>query len=424
MRVGMKYGRNLLEVEISERNLAGILTLQKSVPIEDPEHAVWDAIQSPIHSAPLATLARNRTSACVVISDITRPVPNKLILPPILQTLESNGIPRAKITILIATGIHRPNEGKELVEMVGTEIMNSYRIVNHFSQRIETHKYLGLTQGDAPVYIDKTYLESDLKVTTALIEPHLMAGYSGGRKSICPGLASIETMKVLHGPEILEHPNASVGVLEGNPLHMEATEIALMAGVDFNVNVTIDDQRRLTGIFAGDIVESHLAGVRSVEKQVMATVPKPVDAVLVSSAGYPLDTTFYQAVKGVLAAVEIVKPNGSIILVAECSEGIGSGPFTDLILKTKDLKQFIHDIHDPANFVIDQWQLEELAKAVRKAEIYCYADGIPYDQLEDLFVQPIRTPEEGIERVLSKHGDEAKIAVLPDGPYVLAKVAN
>lgn len=424
MHVRMKYGRNLLEVEIPERNLAGILTLQKSVPIEDPEHAVWDAIQSPIHSAPLATLAKNRASACVVISDITRPVPNKLILPPILQTLESNGIPREKITILIATGIHRPNEGKELAEMVGTEIMDSYRIVNHFSQKIETHKYLGLTQGGAPVYIDRTYLESDLKVTTALIEPHLMAGYSGGRKSICPGLASIETMKVLHGPEILEHPNASVGVLEGNPLHIEATEIALMAGVDFNVNVTIDDQRRLTGIFAGDIVESHLAGVRSVEKQVMATVPTAVDAVLVSSAGYPLDTTFYQAVKGVLAAVEIVKPNGSIILVAECSEGIGSGPFTDLILKTKDLKQFIHDIHDPANFVIDQWQLEELAKAVRKAEIYCYADGIPYDQLKDLFVQPIRTPEEGIERVLSKHGSEAQIAVLPDGPYVLAKVAN
>ena len=424
MQVGMKYGRGLLEVEIPEKNLAGVLTLQESVPIENPIHAVWAAIQSPIQAAPLAALAQNRTSACVVISDITRPEPNKLILPPILQTLESSGIPRENITILIATGIHRPNEGKELEEMVGTEIMNSYRIVNHFSQKIEKHQYLGSTQGGAPVYIDKTYLESDLKVTTALIEPHLMAGYSGGRKSICPGLASIETMKVLHGPQILEHPKASVGILEGNPLHIEATEIALMAGVDFNVNVTIDDQRRLTGIFAGDIVESHLAGVRSVEKQVKLTVPQPVDAVLVSSAGYPLDTTFYQAVKGVLAAVEIVKPNGSIILVAECSQGIGSGPFTDLILKTKDLKQFIQDIHDPANFVIDQWQLEELAKAVRKAEIYCYAEGIPYDQLKDLFVQPIQTPEEGIERVLSKHGDDAQIAALPDGPYVLAKIAN
>ena len=422
MRVGMKYGRDLLEVEIPDQNLADVLTLQKSVPIEQPERAVWDAIESPIHSAPLATLAQDRTSACVVISDVTRPVPNKLILPPILQTLESSGIPREKITILIATGIHRPNEGKELEEMVGTEIMNSYRIVNHFSQKIETHKYLGLTQGGAPVYIDKTYLESDLKVTTALIEPHLMAGYSGGRKSICPGLASIETMKVLHGPQILEHPKASVGNLEGNPLHIEATEIALMAGVDFNVNVTIDDQRRLTGVFAGDIVESHLAGVRFVEKQVTVTLPEPVDAVLVSSAGYPLDTTFYQAVKGMLAAVDIVKQNGSIILVAECSQGIGSGPFTDLILKTKDLKQFIHDIHDPSNFVIDQWQLEELAKVAKKAEIYCYADGIPYDQLKDLFVQPIRTPEEGIQHVLAKHGTDAQIVALPDGPYVLAKV--
>ena len=424
MRVGMKYGRDLLEVEIPDQNLAGVLTLQKSIPIEQPERAVWEAIQSPVHSAPLATLAKDRTSACVVISDVTRPVPNKLILPPVLQTLETNGIPRKKITILIATGIHRPNEGKELEEMVGTEIMSNYRIVNHLSQELETHKYLGLTRGGAPVYIDKTYLESDLKVTTALIEPHLMAGYSGGRKSICPGLASIETMKVLHGPQILEHPKASIGNLEGNPLHIEATEIALMAGVDFNVNVTIDDQRRLTGVFAGNIVESHLAGVRFVEEQVKVTLPKLVDAVLVSSAGYPLDTTFYQAVKGMLAAVEIVKPNGSIVLVAECSQGIGSKPFTELILNTKDLKQFIHDIHDPSNFVIDQWQLEELAKARKKAEIYCYADGIPYDQLKGLFVQPIRTPEEGIERVLSRHGTDAQIAALPDGPYVLAKVEN
>ena len=424
MQVGMKYGRGLLEVEIPDQNLAGVLTIQRSVPIEHPERAVWDAIKSPIHSPSLAELARDRISACVVISDVTRPVPNKIILPPILQTLESGGIPREKITILIATGIHRPNEGKELEEMVGAEIMRDYRIVNHFSQELETHKYLGLTRNGAPVYIDKTYLESDLKVATALIEPHLMAGYSGGRKSICPGLASVETMKIMHGPQILEHPKASVGILEGNPLHIEATEIALMAGVDFNVNVTIDDQRRLTGVFAGDLVESHLTGVRFVEKQVKATLPQPVDAVLVSSAGYPLDTTFYQAVKGLLAAVEIVKPNGSIILVAECSQGIGSKPFTELILKTQDLEQFIHDIYDPANFVIDQWQLEELAKVAKKAEIYCYADGIPYDQLKDLFVHPIRSLEEGIERVLSKHGADARIAVIPEGPYVLAKVEN
>jgi nickel-dependent lactate racemase len=424
MRVGIKYGRGLLEVEIPERNLAGILTIQKSVPLKDPERAVWEAIQSPIQSPPLAELAKGRTSACAVISDITRPVPNKVILPPMLQTLEKNGIPRKKITILIATGIHRPNEGEELEEMVGAEIMRNYRIVNHLSQRPETHKYLGLTRNGTPVHIDKTYLESDLKITTALIEPHLMAGYSGGRKSICPGLASVETMKIMHGPELLEHPNARVGVLDENPFHIEATEIAQMAGVDFSLNVTLDDQRRLTGVFAGDLVESHLAGVRFVENRVKATVPAPVDAVLVSSAGYPLDTTFYQAIKGLLAAVEIVKQGGSIVLFAECKEGIGSKPFTKLILETKDLGQFIKDIYDPANFVIDQWQLEELAKVAKKAEIFFYCDGISYEQQRALFVQPLRTPEEGVACVLAKHGPEATIAAIPEGPYVLAKIAE
>ncbi|MCZ6679387.1 MAG: nickel-dependent lactate racemase [Candidatus Poribacteria bacterium] len=424
MQVGMKYGQGLLDIEIPDPNLADVLTIQKSAPIENPEGAIWDAIESPIHSPPLAELARNRTSACVVISDVTRPVPNKLILPPILQTLEKCGIPREKITILIATGIHRPNEGEELEGMVGAEIMANYRIVNHFSQAPETHKSLGLTRLGTPVYIDKTYMASDLKITTALIEPHLMAGYSGGRKAICPGLASIETMKIMHGPRILEHPNASVGILQGNPFHIEATEIAQMAGVDFILNVAIDDQHRLTGVFAGDLVEAHLAGAAFVEKQATVTLPEPVDAVVVSSAGYPLDTTFYQAIKGMLTAVEIVKPNGSIILVAECSLGIGSKPFTKLILDTQNLTQFIHDIYDPANFVIDQWQLEELARAAKKAEIYCYAEGIPYQQLKNLFVHPIRTPEEGIQRVLSKHGPHAKIAAIPEGPYVLAKIAK
>jgi len=424
MKVGMKYGRGLLEVEVPDKNLAGILTLQKSVPLEDPSRAVWEALHNPIASPSLAELAAGRESACVVISDITRPVPNKVILPPILKTIEQSGIPREKITILVATGIHRPNEGAELEEMVGPDIVANYRIVNHLSEQLETHKYLGLTRNGTPVYIDKTYLESDLKITTALIEPHLMAGYSGGRKSVCPGLASVETMKIMHGPGILEHPNARVGVLEGNPLHIEATEIALMAGVDFSLNVTLDEQRRLTGVFAGDLVQAHLEGVKFVETRVKATVPEPVDAVLVSSAGYPLDATFYQAIKGLLAAVEIVKPGGSIILVAACAEGIGSKPFTKLALETENLDTFVQDIYNPENFVIDQWQLEELAKVARKAEILFYTEGIPFDRLKALFVKPLRAPQEGVALVLAKHGNSAKIAAMPDGPYVLAKVAE
>ena len=424
MKVEMRYGTGTLPIEIPDKNVAGVLEISESVPLSDEDSAVRAAIAQPIASSPLAELASGRESACIVISDVTRPVPNKVILPPILETLKQAGIPREKITILIATGIHRPNVGEELEQMVGRNIMDTYRIVNHFSQKVETHTYLGKTQNGTPVHIDKTYLESDLKITTGLIEPHLMAGYSGGRKAICPGIASVETMKVMHGPELMEHPKSAVGILEGNPFHIEATEIALMAGVDFNLNVAIDKERQITGVFAGDMVESHRVGAEFVEKQAQVTLPTPADAVVVSSAGYPLDSTFYQAIKGLLTAVEIVKQGGSILLVAACSEGIGSKPFTDLIFKTDDLTAFVQGLYNPANFVIDQWQLEELAKVARKADIYFYTDGIPYHQRAKLFVHPLKSAQEGIDEILARYGEEAQIAAIPEGPYVLAQLAE
>ncbi|MEC7869083.1 MAG: nickel-dependent lactate racemase [Candidatus Poribacteria bacterium] len=422
MRVNMKYGRGEIGVDVPNPNLISVLTSQEFPPIENPEQAILDALETPTDSPALSEMAKNRKSATIVISDITRPVPNKLILPPMLRIIEEQGVPREEIRILIATGIHRPNEGDELLEMVGSQIMENYQIVNHFSQKQETLINLGQTQNGTPVLINRLYVESDLKVISALIEPHLMAGYSGGRKAICPGLASIETMKIMHGPQILEHPKASVGILEGNPFHAEATEIALMAGVDFSLNVTINDRRQLTGVFAGDMVNAHLAGAKFAEKQTKATLPEPADVVIVSCAGYPLDTTFYQAIKGVLSAIEVVKEGGMVILVAECQEGIGSGPFTDLILKTKNLEQFVRNTYNPKNFVIDQWQLEELAKAIRKANVYFYSDKIPYEQQQQLFVNPLKSPNEGVEIALKKYGKDAKIVAIPDGPYTLAQV--
>lgn len=424
MKVEMRYGTGTLPMEIPEVNVVGVLEIAESVPLPDENGAVREAIARPIASPPLAELAGDRESACIVISDITRPVPNKVILPPLLEVLEASGIPREKITILIATGIHRPTNTEELETMVGSDIMETYRIVNHFSQEPETQAYLGKTENGTPVYINKTYLEADLKITTGLIEPHLMAGYSGGRKAICPGIASVETMKVMHGPELMEHPKSAVGILEGNPFHKEATEIARMAGVDFNLNVAIDKHRSITGIFAGELVESHRVGAAFVEKQAKVTLPAPADAVVVSSAGYPLDSTFYQAIKGLLTAVEIVKQGGSILLVAACSEGIGSKPFTDLIFKTDDLTAFVQGLYNPANFVIDQWQLEELAKVARKADIYFYTDGIPYHQRAKLFVHPLKTPQEGIQEILDRYGADAQIAVIPEGPYVLAQLED
>ncbi|MBC8234678.1 nickel-dependent lactate racemase [bacterium] len=419
MLVGMKYGKGEVQVDIPDSNLVSVLSLRPAIPIESPQEAVFQALHEPIGSPTLAQLARGKKSACVVISDITRPVPNKIILPPILKTLEENGIQRENIILLVATGIHRPNEGRELEEMVGLEIMQNYKIVNHFSEKLNTHKYLGLTKNGTPVYVDKTYLESDLKITTALIEPHLMAGYSGGRKAICPGISSIETMKVMHGAKILEHPKTTTGVIEGNPFHEEATEIAKMAGVDFIVNVAIDRKRRLVGVFAGDLVTAHLAGIKFVEENAKIVLPSPVDIVLTTCAGYPLDATFYQAIKGLVGAMDIVKPGGSMILLSECIEGVGSEPFTELVIRTQDLQKFVEGLYDPENFVIDQWQLEELAKVARKADVYCYSDGIPYDVLGQLFVYPLKSPEEGINLALQKYGPNASIVAIPEGPYVL-----
>ena len=236
MLVRIRYGKSEIEVDVPAQNLFGILQMKNALPIENPLKDIEEKLENPIKSKRLSEIAKGKNSACIVISDITRPVPNKLILPPILAVLEKQGIDREKIVILIATGIHRPNQGDELIELLGEEIARRYKIVNHFSQRPETHSYLGKTSNGTPVYLDKTYLEADLKILTGLIEPHLMAGYSGGRKAICPGISSIETMKVMHGPVILEDPKAHPGILEGNPFHQEATEIAQMAGVDFIVN--------------------------------------------------------------------------------------------------------------------------------------------------------------------------------------------
>src|SRR5436190_5030866 len=330
MRIHLDYGRTGLEVDLPEDRVVGPLAIRPAAPLPDPEGAIARALREPIGTPPLAEVARGRKNACILVCDITRPVPNRLLLPPMLRTLEEQGIARQDILILIATGLHRPNEGAELEEMVGPELAANYRIENHHGKVLEEHDYLGETPNGVPVYLDSRYLRADLKITTGLIEPHLMAGYSGGRKVICPGIAALETVKVWHGPRFLEHPRADCGCVEGNPVHEENTRIALMAGCDFIVNVTLDSERQVTSVVAGEMEAAFLEGVRFVERIVTVPVEKAVDVVVTSSAGYPLDTTWYQAIKGLLGALPIVKQGGTIILAASLSEGVGSPEFQRL----------------------------------------------------------------------------------------------
>ena len=423
MQVQLEFGKTGLPVTLPDNHTIHRLRYRQAEPLADPVEAVRRCLADPIESPPLLELARGRRNACVVISDITRPVPNETILTPLLATLEQAGIARENILILVATGLHRPNEGEALVEMVGRRIAEQYRIENHHGTRLDEHTYLGESPRGVPVWIDRRYVEADLKITTGLIEPHLMAGYSGGRKLICPGLAALETVRVWHGPDFLEHPRADCGLLDGNPVHEENTWIARRAGCDFIVNAIIDDARRPLHFVAGDMEAAFYRGVDFVRDVVTATVPHPVDVVVTSSAGYPLDTTFYQAVKGLVGALPIVKQGGTIIMAASLSEGIGSPEFRRLFEENDSLEGFVERILGKDYFVMDQWQLEELAKVRRKARVVVVSDGLPRETIDRLFVESAESVEQAIAESLAHYGQQAELAVIPKGPYVLAQVA-
>lgn len=423
MQVRLEYGRTGLQVDLPDRNLVKCLSHRPIAPPADPEALVARALAKPIGTAPLAELARGRRDACVVLSDVTRPVPYRAILPPLLAALESAGIPREKILLLVATGLHRPNVGAELIEMVGPRIAADYRIENHRGCEPSEHAYLGASPRGVPIWIDSRYLAADLKITTGLIEPHLMAGFSGGRKLICPGLAALETIRAWHSPALLEHPNARAGCLEGNPVHEENTAIAQTAGCDFIFNVVIDARRQILAAAAGDMLAAFAQGTAECRNLVVDTLAEPVDVVVTTSAGHPLDATYYQSIKGMVAALPIVKPGGTIILAAAMDEGIGSPEFQRLFDENATLDAFMERILGTDYFVMDQWQLEELAKVRRKAKVKVVSGGLPPETLRRMFVEPAASVESAVAEALAEYGPAATIAAIPAGPYVLAELA-
>jgi len=424
MRCKLDYGRTGLDIELPDDRVIGPLEIRPAAPLANPAAAIAHVLRSPIGTPPLAEIARGRRNACILICDITRPVPNKLILPQILHTLEEQGINRKDILILVATGLHRPNDGAELEEMVGTDIVTHYRIENHHGKNLHEHDFLGVTPNGVPAWIDSRYVRADLKITTGLIEPHLMAGYSGGRKVICPGIAALETVKVWHGPQFLEHPKADCGFVEGNPVHEENTRIAKMAGCDFIVNVCLDGSRRITWVGGGDMELAWHEGVRFVENVVRVPVAEAVDIVVTSSAGYPLDTTWYQTVKGLTGALPIVKQGGTIIVAASLTEGIGSPEFQHLLKDNPDLRAFKQRILGKDYFVMDQWQLEELAKVKERCKVKVVSQGLSAEILRGCHAEPAATVEQAVADCLVEYGPTARIAVIPKGPYVLPYVSG
>ncbi|HRS94515.1 MAG TPA: nickel-dependent lactate racemase [Candidatus Latescibacteria bacterium] len=429
MIVELKYGRRGLRVEIPAQVSCRVLRANTAGALADEEASVNASLHHPIGSRPLAEIARSRIShrhgvatASITVSDITRPVPNSLIVPQVLNVLNTAGIADEHIAVIVGTGLHRASTEQEIAEILGADVPRRCRVTSHVARNRSTLAYLGKTSRGTPIWVNREFVEADVRIAVSLIEPHFMAGFSGGRKAVCPGLAGVDTMRVLHGPEILSHPNVREGCLAGNPFHEEATEIARRAGLDFTISVTLNEQRRITGVYSGDPETAHAAGCAAAARNTTAQIPEPVDAVITTSAGYPLDLTFYQSVKAMTAALPILKKGGTLIVASSCDEGIGSPDFTELMLGTPSLKEFRDRLKDPGFFVPDQWQFQMMCRALETAQVLYFSTGIPADILAKLFVTPIASVEEGIARALERHGSGASMAIIPEGPYVMPAV--
>jgi lactate racemase len=414
MRVALLCGQGTVEVNVPET--VRLLEMKPLPALADPVAAVQEAISNPVGSPPLSEVARGRRSACVVISDVTRPVPNRMVLPPILETIEANGIPRREITILIATGMHRPNLGEELESLVGRKILDRYHIVNHFCRKPEEYRKIDEIEG-APIEINRHYLDADLKILTGLIEPHFYAGYSGGRKAILPGISSFETMKFMHSYKMIDHPKVTNCLLDGNPFHEFGLRVSERVGVDFIVNVVINRQRQLAGVYAGHYDEAHRMGCEVVRAHSTTKVEEPLDLVVTSGGGYPLDATFYQISKALICAKNILKKGGTIVVACECREGLGSLEFCGLMRSTCSPQEFFGRYCDPENFVIDQWCAQNIYQTLDHAgRVYVYSPGLSGEDLEKMGAVKIRDVQSTVDELFGSH---EKVAAIPDGPYVV-----
>ena len=417
-RVRLAYGKEGLWIELPDGLHIEVVEPRFVPGLPDEREAILRALREPIGSPPLKELVRPDDTVAIVFSDITRPMPNARVLPVLL--MELSHVPRSHIVLINALGTHRPQTEGELVEMLGQEVVENYRVVQHDCRDKKNLVYLGESSFGHPIWVNRIYMECSVKILTGFIEPHFFAGFSGGPKAVLPGIAGEKTILWNHGAEMVGHPNATWGVTEGNPIWEEMREVAVKTEPTFLLNVAINRKKEITGVFAGDVWKAHAAGVEFVRKVAMVPVDEPFDIVITSNSGYPLDINLYQAVKGMSAAAQVVREGGSIIIAAECRDGIPNhGEYKNILKMAKSPQELLERITAPGFLVQDQWEAQVQALVQLKADVYVKSTYLTDEQIRGAMLQPCHNVEETVEQLCKRCGPEARICVLPEGPQTI-----
>ncbi len=421
MRVTLAYGKTGLEVELPDSAKVTVVRPKFVAGLPDQAGAVREALRRPMGSSPLKELVRASDEVGVVFSDITRPTPNHVMLPALLRELEH--VPDERVVLFNSTGTHRPNTDAELRRMLGDEIVGRYRIVQNDANDCESHVRMGTTQSGNDIWVHREFVGCDVRILTGFIEPHFFAGFSGGGKAVMPGLALAETVLRNHNARNLDSPMACWGITHGNPVWEEMREAAAMIRPTFLLNVAINSEKQITKVFAGDWEEAHAQGCAFVKETAMAPAPEPFDIVIGSNSGYPLDLNMYQSVKGMSAALQVVKEGGSIIIAAECWDGIPDhGEYKRLLYEAQDLESLLETIRAPGFQRQDQWEAQIHALICLKAQVHFYSHCLSDEQIKRAWLAPCRDTGATVAGLLQKYGPRATICVLPEGPQTIPYV--
>ncbi len=422
MLVKLAYGRSGLEVDLPDDRTTVIEpTYVPGIP--DEPGALLTALRHPIGTPPLRQLVRPGQRVAISVCDVTRPMPSARVLPVLLEELRH--IPREDVVILVATGTHRANTPEELSAMLGDQVVREYQVVNHTAFDESSLVHAGDTPDGIPIWLDRRWVESDVRITTGFVEPHFFAGFSGGPKMVAPGLAGFQTIMRLHDARMIGHPNSTWGITEGNPIHDAIRQIARQTGVHFSVDVTINRDHRTTSVYAGELFAVHRAACQFVKRTAMRPVERPFDVVVTTNSGYPLDQNLYQAVKGMSAAAQVVRPGGAIICAAECSDGVPEhGEYGRLLGAASSPRALLEMINAPGHNRHDQWQVQIQAQILLKASVYLKSRYLTPEQVRAAHLEPVEDVAAAARELLRRYGPDARMCVLPQGPQTIPYLAG